>query len=180
MSLGTELMTQVWEFYAPFAHIEGKYEWCRLRTTTHGVFDTFILFPYSQQVTVYVRDEAGERFMQDRFPECDTYHRALRLTIQEADGGRTVEGTLAAEVGPVREVTMRYAVFDGLPKAVEYGGPGQPVWNSQRFACWGVDLNLEARAVGHIRWHDQRIERLEDVLAIVTVGSFGRITPIDR
>ncbi len=66
-------MTEVWEFYAPFAHIEGKYEWCRIRTTTHGIFDTFILFPYSEQVTVYVVDDAGEQFMRDRYPECDTY-----------------------------------------------------------------------------------------------------------
>ena len=170
-------MTEVWEFYAPFAHIEGKYEWCRIRTTTHGTFDTFIMFPYSKQVKVYVRDEAGARFMYDRYPECDTYH-ALRITIEEADQSHTVEGVLEAEVGPVRAVTMRIAALGGSPKAMEYGGPDQPVWNSQRFTCWGVDLNLEARAAGQIRWHDQRLERLEDVPAIVTLGSFGRITSI--
>ena len=170
-------MTEVWEFYAPFAHVEGKYEWCRLRTTTHGVFDTFILFPYSKQVTVYVHDEPGERFMRDRFPECDTF-RALRLTLHEQDEGHIVEGALAAEVGPVQEAMMRFIASSGLPKAVEYGGSDKPVWNSQHFSCWGVDLNLEARAVGHVRWHDARLERLEDVPAIVTMGSFGRITSI--
>ena len=167
-------MPEVWEFYAPFAHIEGKYEWCRIRTTTHGVFDAFILFPYSDQVTVYMRDEAGERFMRDRFPECDTF-RAGHLTIHEQDEGHTVEGALLAEVGPVREAAMRLTASNALPKAVEYGGTDKAVWNSQRFACWGVDLNLEARAVGQIRWHDGRLERLEDVPAIVTLGSFGRI-----
>ena len=171
-------MAEVWEFYAPFAHIEGKYEWCRIRTSTHSVFDTFILFPYSKRVTVYVCDDAGARFMRDRYPECDTYH-ALRLTINEEVGGHVVEGVLLAETGPVQETTMRFAAGSGLPKAVEYGGPKQSVWNSQQFACWGVDLNLEARANGQIRWHDQRIEQIEDSPAIVTVGSFGQITLLD-
>src|SRR5579859_870268 len=169
-------MTEVWEFYAPFAHIEGKYEWCRLRTTTHGIFDTFILFPYSQKVTVYVRDDAGERFMRDRFPECDTYLTA-NLTILEENNGRVVEGALAASVGPIREATMRFTALDELPKAVEYGGPDKPVWNSPRFACWGVDLTLASHAVGHIRWHDERLEQLDNIPSILTLGSIGHITP---
>ena len=115
--------------------------------------------------------------MRDRYPECDTY-RAVRLTVHEDAGGRVVEGILLAEMGPVQETTMRFAAVSDLPKTVEYGGPNQSVWNSQRFACWGVDLNLEARANGQIRWHDQRIEQIEDSPAIVTLGSFGRITPL--
>ena len=170
-------MTESWEFYAPFAHIEGKYEWCRIRTTTHGIFDTFILFPYSKQVTVYVCDEAGERFMSDRYPECDTF-RAIRLTINEENKPHFVEGVLEADAGPVRKAAMHFAVMDGLPKAVQYGGTNWPVWNSQRFTCWGVDLTLESRASGQILWHDQRLEPIENVPAIVTVGSIGRITPI--
>jgi hypothetical protein len=170
-------MTDVWEFYAPFAHVEGKYEWCRIRTTTHGAFDTFILFPYSERVTVYVIDDAGQRFMQDRYPECDTY-RALSLSINEQAAGQQVAGSLAADVGPIREITMQFAAQSVLPKAVEYGGKGQPVWNSKRFTCWGVDYVLDARASGQIRWHDDRLEQLEDVAAIVTSGSVGHIMPI--
>ncbi len=169
-------MTEVWEFYAPFAHIEGKYEWCRIRSTAHGIFDTFILFPYSEHVTVYVINDAGEQFMRDRYPECDTY-RALRLEIEET--GHTVKGTLVANLGPIREASMQFTALGSLPKAVEYGGADKPVWNSKRFACWGVDLVLDARASGQIHWHDNRLEPLEDVHAIVTAGSFGRIVPLD-
>jgi hypothetical protein len=64
--------TVAYEFYAPFAHVEGKFEWCRLRTPTHGVFDAFIL-PGRSPVVVYVDTEAGERFMQERYPECETH-----------------------------------------------------------------------------------------------------------
>jgi hypothetical protein len=170
-------MTEVWEFYSPFAHIEGKYEWCRIRSTTHGVFDTFVLYPYSKQVIVYVIDDSGERFMHDRYPECDTY-RALQLKIGEPESGPAVKGSLVADIGPVREATMQFTTLSSLPKAVEYGATDRPVWNSKRFACWGVDLVLEARASGQIRWNDNRLERLEDVQAIVTAGSFGRIVPI--
>ena len=170
-------MTEVWEFYAPFAHIEGKYEWCHIRSTTHGVFDTFILFPYSAQVTVYVVDDTGEQFMRDRYPECHTY-RALRLEIEETETGHTVKGTLVANLGPIREASMQFTALGSLPKAVEYGGSDKPVWNSKRFACWGVDLVLDAWASGQIHWHDERVEHLEDIQAIVTAGSFGRIVPI--
>ncbi len=170
-------MIESWEFYAPFAHIEGKYEWCRIRSTTHGSFDTMILFPYSKQVIVYVIDDSGERFMHERYPECETY-RALQLTIEEQDSGRVVAGTLTAAVGPVREANLRFTAGGSLPRAVEYGGKDQPVWNSRRFACWGVDLVLGARATGQIRWEDNRLEALADVPAIVTAGSFGCIVPI--
>ncbi len=170
-------MTETWEFYAPFAHIEGKYEWCRIRSTTHGIFDTFIFYPYSEQVTVYVVDNAGEQFMRDRYPECDTY-RALRLEIDEPESGRKVTGMLVADIGPIREASMQFTALGGLPKAVEYGGSDKPVWNSKRFACWGVDLVLDARASGQIRWHDNRLEQLQDVRAVVTAGSFGRIVPL--
>jgi hypothetical protein len=171
-------MTQVWEFYAPFAHVEGKYEWCRIRSATHGVFNTFILFPYSKQVTVYVIDDAGEQFMGERYPECNTY-RALHLDIAEQESGRIVIGMLTADTGPVRETRMHFTATGSLPKAVEYGGNNQPLWNSSRFTCSGVDLILEAAASGQIRWNDNRLELLENVPAIVTLGSFGRITPLD-
>src|SRR5579859_3757514 len=123
-------MIEAWEFYAPFAHIEGKYEWCRIHSTTYGIFDTFILYPYSEKVTVYVIDDAGAQFMRDRYPECDTY-RAMRLIIEERDAGLVVHGTLVAEVGPIREATMHFTAMDGLPKSVEYGGNDKPVWNSK-------------------------------------------------
>ena len=170
-------MTEVWEFYAPFAHIEGKYEWCRIRTTTHGTFDTFILFPYSKKVIVYVCDDSGERFMHERYPECDTF-RAEQLTIQE-DAHHTVEGALLAAVGPVREATMRFVASHDLPRSVEYGGTQQLVWNSTRFACWGVDLIVDAQAAGQIRWDNQQLEALDGVPAVVTLGSMGRIMSLD-
>jgi len=171
-------MTDVWEFYGPFAHIEGKYEWCRIKTTTHGSFDTFILFPYSEMVTVYVIDDAGERFMRERYPECDTY-RAQRLHIDEYQAGAVVKGLLTANMGPVREAGMHFTALPGLPRAVEYGGNDKPVWNSKRFACWGVDLILDARVSGQIVWQDNRLETLADVPAIVASGSFGHIVPIE-
>src|SRR5690349_15803712 len=96
----------VYEFFAPFAHVEGKFEWCRLRTPTHGVFDAFIL-PGRSPVVVYVDTEAGERFMKERYPECET-HRVSpgALRIEERDEGRTVQGVLTARAGPVRAARM--------------------------------------------------------------------------
>jgi hypothetical protein len=168
-----------YEFFSPFAHVEGRFEWCRIRSPTHGVFDTFILIGLSPPV-VYTNSAAGERFLRERWPEVETHHIPEDdLLITERDDGRVVAGMMRASVGPVELAEMTLAApRDARPEAVPYGGEGKPVWGSKRFTCWGVDLALRGRAQGAVWWADGREERLEDEPAIVTLGSFGRIAPL--
>lgn len=169
----------VYEFFAPFAHVPGRYEWCRIRSATHGAFDTFILIDRAP-VVVYVSSDAGERFMRERYPECETHRVAPHeLRIEERDEGRTVVGQIGSGAGPVRAADMVLAASpDTRARNVPYGGTGEAVWGSKRWTCWGVDLVLDASATGTIRWADGRVERLTNAPAIVTLGSFGRIAPL--
>lgn len=170
----------VYEFFAPFAHVPGKYEWCRIRSPTHGILDCFILLgaSTSEPATVYVNSDAGARFMRERYPECATHRVPVYdLHLGESDDGRVLDARLAAKAGPVREASMRLAALPGaVVRDVPYGGTGQPVWGG-RFTCWGVDLNLEARADGFVHFADGRRDELRAAPAIVTQGSFARIAP---
>ncbi len=170
----------VTEFFAPFAHVPGRFEWCRIRSPTHGVFDCFIVLAESTSVpaTVYVRSDNGEAFMAERYPEC----RAIRvpaesLRLSEAAEGRVVSGVLQASEGPVREVQMMFRATDGIPVEVPYGGTGQPVWGG-RWSCTGVDLNLAAAVSGHVVDHEGNRENLAGAEGVVTCGSYGTIAPL--
>jgi hypothetical protein len=173
-------MSETYEFYAPFAHIPGRFEWARIHSTTHGSFDCFIMIHEGtdKPVTVYVSCERGEQFMADRYPES----RAIRvgehsLSIVPGGRGRTMEGRLEAEVGPVRFATMTFtAHLEALPEAVPYGGPGERVWGS-RYACEGVDLQLTAGVSGEIIL-EEGAEELAATEAVLTLGSYGRITEL--
>jgi hypothetical protein len=169
-----------YEFFAPFAHVPGKYEWCRIRSPTHGVFDTFIVLgaTTAAPATVYVNSVLGQAFMAERYPECTTVRVPPGgLALEESADGRSLTGTLAAPAGPVRKATMAIrAPGMALPKAVPYGGTGAPVWGG-KWTCWGVDLNLEATADGMLEREDGKRETLRAAPAILTLGSFGRIAP---
>jgi hypothetical protein len=174
-----------YEFYAPFAHVPGRFEWCRIRSPTHGVFDTFIVLGAStaEPAAVYVNSALGLAFLQERFPECTALRVAPGgLRIEESPDGRTVTGTLQAggpkaTLGPVAEAKLELrAPAAALPQAVPYGGTGAPVWGS-RFTCWGVDLALAGTVTGRVKWADGKVEDLSGQACIVTVGSFGRLAP---
>ncbi|MHB8633158.1 MAG: hypothetical protein ACYDBQ_04195 [Thermoplasmatota archaeon] len=167
-----------YEFFAPFAHVPGRYEWCRIRSATHGVFDTFIVLgaTTSHPATVYVNSSLGAAFMQERYPECTTVRvQPGGLRIEEAQEGRRVTGTLVSDAGPVREASMSLVAGPGLPRPVPYGGEGQPVWGS-RWTCWGVDLAVEGVATGRVR-RPEGVETLRGTPCIITLGSFGRLAP---
>lgn len=169
----------VYEFFAPFAHVPGKYELCRIRSPTHGLFDVAILLGKDTSVaaTVYVNSSMGASFMAERYPECTTVRVPPGgLAITESPDGNTVTGKLRASEGPLREVDLTMRATGGVPKQVPYGGEGKPVWGG-RFTCWGVDLNLDGIADGKLVWADGRAEALRAVPCIVTRGSFGRIAP---
>ncbi len=169
----------VYEFFAPFAHVPGKYELCRIRSPTHGVFDVAILLGKDTSVaaTVYVNSSMGAAFMAERYPECTTVRVPPgSLAITESADGNTVTGKLKADQGPVRELELTMRAAGGVPKQVPYGGTGKPVWGG-RFTCWGVDLNLDGACDGRIVWADGRQETLRGTPCIVTRGSFGRIAP---
>lgn len=172
----------VYEFFSPFAHIEGKVEWCRIRSPTHGVFDTFIVLGQSTAVAadVYVNSALGAAFMKDRYPECRTHRVAPgELRIEESQDGRRVTGLMRAEAGPVREATMAIVASPmAVARAVPYGGSGQPVWGSRRFTCWGVDLVVDASATGKLRHESGKVENLQGTPALLTLGSFARIAPL--
>jgi hypothetical protein len=88
-----------------------------------------------------------------------------------------MEGRLEAEVGPVRFATMTFtAHLEALPEAVPYGGPGERVWGS-RYACEGVDLQLTAGVSGEIIL-EEGAEELAATEAVLTLGSYGRITEL--
>ncbi len=169
----------VYEFFAPFAHVPGRFEWCRIRSPTHGVFDCFIVLGDStaEPATVYVNDEAGAAFMAERYPESACIRVGARdLGIAEADGGRRVEGLLRASEGPVHTAAMTLQAGPNLPRQSAYGGTGFPVWGG-RWTCWGVDLELDASVTGDVLHADGRRESLDGAPGIVTLGSFGRLEP---
>src|ERR1041385_1111401 len=170
----------VYEFFAPFAHVPGKYEWCRIRSPTHGVFDCFIVLgkSTSHAATVYVNSVLGAAFMAERYPECVAVRvPPSALTLHESADGASVTGKLKSESGPLREAEMTLrAPATAIPAQVPYGGEGKPVWGG-RFTCWGVDLNLEGHAEGRLVWADGRNESLRGEPCVVTRGSFGRIAP---
>lgn len=170
-----------YEFFSPFAHVPGRYEWCRVQSPTHGVFDAFIMLGPStaDPATVYVHEDNGAAFMADRYPECTAVRVAQgRLMVAESADGRRVRGWLEADAGPVRRAAMDLVAAPGArPRDEPYGGTGRPVWGG-RWACWGVDLVLDGHARGHVLHAGGREERI-DGPAIVTLGSFGRITPLD-
>ena len=171
----------VYEFFAPFAHIPGRVEWCRIRSPTHGVFDSFIVLGRAPSAapSVYVSSDVGERFMRERYPESAAFRVGTAdLRIEERDGGRTVIGDLRSREGPVRTVKMTLQASGLVPRHVPYGGKGEPVWGSKRWTCWGVDLVLDATATGAIEWAEGYAEPIQRVPAIVTLGSFGRIAPL--
>lgn len=170
----------VYEFFAPFAHVEGRFEWCRIRSPTHGIFDVFIVLGESTSVpaTVYVDSDHGEAFMAERYPECTCIRAAEQgITIDESPDGRVVRGIMAAAEGPVHQAEMTFRAGPGLPNQVPYGGTGAPVWGS-RFTCWGVDLNLDCRVNGRVQGPDGT-EELVDAPGLLTLGSFGRIAPLE-
>lgn len=202
-------MGVLFEFYGPFAHIPGRYEWARIASTTHGPFDCFIVIHTGtdKPVTVYVNSDSGERFMRERYPESRSIRIAEEnLRFRSDESGLKVEGRLSAAEGPVRRVLMRFeARGDAPPRAVAYGDPGRPVWGS-RFACEGVDMELPALVSGEIELapvdDPERPTAPSDagtgaaavtadrdaapplegefsgIEGIVTLGSYGKITPI--
>ncbi len=168
------------EFYGPFAHIPGRLEWCRIRSPTHGVFDTCIVIEQttSDPVTVYVNADNGEAFMHDRFPECTTIRvPADALQMLESDGGHRLDCHLTADDGPLRAVHMTFQAAHAKPRQVPYGGQGRPVWGS-RYTCDGIDLELDADVVGKMQRHDGARD-LRGSPGIITVGSMGKLTLLD-
>ncbi len=170
----------VYEFFAPFAHVEGRYEWCRIRGPTHGVFDCFIALSFSP-VVVYVNSEDGSRFMAERYPEARAVRvRAEQLRLTESSDGRQVRGELDATEGPLRQVRLVFAARpSGPPRNVAYGGEGKPVWGSGSWTCWGVDLVLDAFVDGFVESAGGR-EEFRAARGLLTLGSFGRIAPLPK
>ncbi len=170
-----------YEFFAPFAHVPGKYEWCRIRSPTHGVFDCLILLGANTSVaaTVYVNSSLGVSFMAERYPECTTVKLTPgQLRIEESPDGRTVTGTLTKATGPLTNATMTLrSSAASHPRQIPYGGEGKPIWGG-RFTCWGVDLVVDGVCDGQLEWADGRKETLRGTKCIVTLGSFGRIAPL--
>lgn len=173
-------MQDIYEFYSPFAHIPGQFEWARVHSPTHGSFDCFIVIHEGtdKPVTVYVNSNTGEQFMADRYPES----RAIRLgehdlSIVAGAQGRTLECRMEAAEGPVRFATMTFtADRDALPKAAPYGGPKERVWGS-RYSCEGVDLELLSGVSGEIILEDGG-EEIAATEAVITLGSFGKISEL--
>jgi hypothetical protein len=169
------------EFYSPFAHIEGRYELCRIHSPSHGSFDTFIVVDTTtdRPVTVYVNSGNGEAFMNERYPES----RCIRvpesnLVIQATPDNKIVHGLLKSTEGPVRNANLTFMVGEkSTPEELPYGGPDFQVWGS-RWSCTGVDLNIPARVSADMELESGRYECLdgkEQYSGIITAGSSGSI-----
>lgn len=171
----------VWEFFSPFAHVPGRYEWCRIHSPTHGSFDTFIVLGVStaHPPTVYVNSEAGRAFMADRYGESRCIQvspTSLRIAAEEE--GAAVLGILEASEGPVRSARMRLAAdAAAVPKAVPYGGADFPVWGS-RWSCEGIDLNRDGVCDGELVHSDGRRELFRGEPCIVAAGSVAMLRPL--
>ena len=169
----------VWEFFSPFAHIPGRYEWCRIHSPTHGSFDTFIVIREStdRPPVVYVNSPEGQRFMAERYPESSCFMvKKEKLRIRSADDGATVEGRLEADEGPISRAQMRLAADpSAVPEALPYGNADFAVWGS-RWACEGVDLERQGRCTGRLLHADGTEEIFTEEPCTVTAGSFARIT----
>lgn len=172
-------MSPIYEFYAPFAHIPGRYELARIHSPTHGSFDTVIVITTTtdEPVVVYVNSRAGARFMAERYPESTAIRVPEEALSLEGDPwSPVVGGGLIAEEGPVRRLNLRFELIDEhpVPRAVPYGGEDFPVWGSA-FTCSGVDLELPATVVGEVESEGGSVERWNGEPAVVTRGSFGAI-----
>ncbi len=167
--IGRRVQPDATEFFVPFVHIPGRYEWCRIRSPTHGVFDCFIVLGESTHVpcTVYVGNDAGLRFMRDRYPEST----CILADIQLDDQLHTVACALRAAEGPIHAAKMVFEADPGVPREVPYGGDS--VWGSA-FACQGVDLELDARVTGHVRGPE--VDTAVEGAGILTLGSYGTLT----
>ncbi|MFW5786085.1 MAG: hypothetical protein ACOCYC_02475 [bacterium] len=179
------------EFYAPFAHVPGVYEACRIHTVEYGSFDTAIAINRGtdRPVTVYVNSTEGERFMTERFPESLCIRvDADALTITASPDGRSVRLSLTASAGPLRRAELAFTSLPGASaQAAPYGDASFPVWGS-RFSCRGIDLNLPARAVGHVTRQvpgphgdsDPAVaHEAVDREATVALGSMGILAPLE-
>lgn len=166
-----------YEFYVPFFHVPGRYEWCTIHAEQYGSFDCFIVIHTTtdRPVTVYVSAESGARFMRERFPE-STAVRVSPAALQiEAHDTRSARGRVTAEEGPVRSAEMEFvARADALPVATHYGDRSFAVWGS-RFWCEGVDMELPAGVTGRVVGADGSEERFENADGILTVGSYGEL-----
>ena len=176
----------VHEFYESFAHLPGRYEWCRIHSTTHPSFDCFIVIHgrLDEPVTVYVSSDAGEAFMRDRYPESEVIRVSpaeLSIRHDERAATHVVTGELRANGGPVVEARMEFrAPADRAARAAPYGSGEFPVWGS-RWSCEGVDLELDATLEGYVRRADEVApEAFEKERAVLTLGSYGRIAPLPR
>lgn len=168
------------EFYSPFAHLAGEYEWARIHSTTHGSFDSFIVIHGStdEPVTVYVAADNGLEYMALRYPESNAVDVRPdgHLELSSARRGRSISGRLASPLGPVRAASMDFVADESQAgRGVPYGGAGFAVWGS-RYSCEGVDLELDAAVEGWIVTDSDRWE-LNGRRGIVTLGSYGLIRP---
>jgi len=175
-------MNETYEFYAPFAHIPGRYEIARIHTTTHGSFDTWIVIETTtdRPVTVYVNSENGEAFMRDRYPESTAIRVGpTDLTIESDPWSREVTGTLTTPEGPITRGYLRFLRNeDAGARATPYGGGDFSVWGS-RFTCSGVDMEVAAVVTGEITGVDNReIARFADTPGVITLGSYGVISEL--
>jgi hypothetical protein len=166
-----------YEFYSPFFHIPGRYEWCTIHAEQYGSFSCFIVIHSTTEapVTLYLAADNGLRFMKERFPESTVIQVAEDALQIEMITTTDARGSLAASEGPVRNAHMEFSVSDSASAiASTYGAPDFAVWGS-RFSCEGVDLELGATVTGSLTRADGTQERFDGTDGVLTLGSFGRL-----
>lgn len=165
---------EVFEFFHPFALVEGVAELVRVLNPEYGAMDMAVVVP-PQPRDIYVNSDAGERFLRDRFPNVRR-HRLSPTSFRLAtlDEGQAVRAKLRAAGGPVRRLDLTIRPIAGAPWETERYR-GDEVWGSP-LGCRGVDLRVRARAKGTVQLEEKPARRI-DQEAIVYLGSFGRLVP---
>lgn len=169
---------EVHEFYGPFAMVDDLIEFVHIVSPTHGELDTALLLQ-PQPPQIYVSNEAGERFLRERYPNARRFRvPARQLLLESLDQGRAIVCHLTAQEGPFRRLSVLVRA-DAEARCTPERYEARGVWGSSGLVCVGVDLRLPARATGRIDWADGTVEAV-DRPAVLFRGSYGKIQPITR
>lgn len=168
---------EVHEFYHPFVMLtDVPLELVRVINPKFGAMDMILLLE-PKPIRLYCDDQAGARFMKQRFPKAKTYPvPETDLRLVELDRGATMLAELQATKGPIRELSLVIRAENGAeikPERYE----GHDVWGSP-IECHGIDLRQAATCRGTIAWADGKQEALSTPATIFR-GSYGKLVPRD-
>ena len=166
---------EVHEFYHPFVMLNDiPLELVRVVSPGYGAMDMILLLQ-PKPIRLYVNDDDGARFMQERFPHAKTFRaQDTDMRLVELDRGATMLAQLRADKGPIRELSLVISADAGAALSTERY-ESHEVWGSP-LECHGIDMRQAATCRGIVQWEDGRREALSTPATIFR-GSYGKIAP---